>query len=143
VLDAEFDQVTYYGLGPNETYRDSFQAGRLDVWETDVDGLETPYVFPQENGNRSQVRWVQFTNPEGHGLAILGDPTLNFRASWYSQENLDEAKHRFELLRSDVIEVSLDHVHQGLGSNSCGPGPLDKDRLMPGHYTFTWTLQSV
>jgi beta-galactosidase len=143
VLDAEFDQVTYYGLGPNETYRDSFQAGRLDVWETDVDGLETPYVFPQENGNRSQVRWVQFTNPEGHGLAILGDPTLNFSASWYSQENLDEAKHRFELLRSDVIEVNLDHVHQGLGSNSCGPGPLDKDRLMPGHYTFTWTLQSV
>jgi beta-galactosidase len=113
------------------------------VWSTDVDGLETPYVFPQENGNRSQVRWVEFTNEDGHGIRIEGDPTLNFSASWYPQETLDEARHRYELVKSDVIELHLDHIHQGLGSNSCGPGPLPKDLLGAGHYTFSWTLRSI
>ncbi len=71
-LPGAFDRVAWFGRGPGEAYADSQLATRFGLYRQTVDELYTPYVFPQENGNRSDVSWVAFTNPGGTGLCATG-----------------------------------------------------------------------
>ena len=133
----------WYGRGPGESYVDSLQAGKFGVWSADVDGLYTPYIMPQENGNRSDVRWVALTDARGVGLLAVGMPTLNFSAHRYTPEDFAAAKHTHELEPRDEVIVHLDYKHNGLGSASCGPGPLEKYLLKPGPFSFSVRLAPV
>ena len=122
--------VEWYGRGPGESYVDSKMAGRLGVWRRRVEELHVDYVRPQENGNRTDVRWVTFTDPRGLGFMAHTDPlgaeTLNFSAHHYTRESLERAGHPQDLERGEWMTVNLDHAHCGLGSGSCGPGPLEQ-----------------
>lgn len=135
-----FDQIGWYGRGPGESYVDSKQAGRIDLFHATVDELWTPYVVPQENGNRTDVRWVSLTDLRGLGLVAMGDPLLNFSAHHYTTEEIARAEHPHELHRMDDISLNLDHRHNGIGTNSCGPGPRPQYLLRPEPFAFTVRL---
>ena len=133
--------VTWYGRGPGECYRDSKQAGRFGVYSGDVDDLHTPYVYPQDNGNRTDVRWVSMTDHRGMGLLAVGRPTLDFSARRFTDENLTAARHTCDLVEQEFITLNLDYAHRGLGSGSCGPGPRPEYILNPHEFAFAVRLR--
>jgi hypothetical protein len=100
-----------------------------------------PYIKPQENGNKTEVRWAAVTDARGMGLLAVGMPLLNVSAHPYALEDLTRARHTYELIRREETFLYLDHAQAGLGSQSCGPGPLPQYLLEPRETTFTVRLQ--
>ena len=74
ILPNEFDQVKWYGRGPQENYRDRKQSAFVGLYEASVSDLYFPYSRPQENGYRTENRWVELTNDSGNGLKFIGMP---------------------------------------------------------------------
>ncbi|MEU8945884.1 glycoside hydrolase family 2 TIM barrel-domain containing protein [Streptomyces sp. NPDC048489] len=127
------DRVRWFGGGPGEGYPDTRSGCLVARWESTVDGLQTPYVRPQENGARPDVRWAEIG-----GLRIDGEPEFWFTARRWTSEQLDAARHLTDLAAGDTVWVNLDHGQQGIGSQSCGPGVLPGHRLLaaPAEFTF-------
>ena len=138
-LPAGFDAVEWFGGGPGEAYPDSATAARIGRYTATVDELQTPYVFPQENGNRRDVRWVRLSDAGGTDVQFGGEPSLNFTARRWTTEDLDRARHTSELRPRDAVFVNLDVAQQGLGSYACGPGVLPPYVLnvAPAEFSFT------
>ncbi|MBM1021347.1 beta-galactosidase subunit alpha [Enterobacter sp. A11] len=138
-INGEFDQVSYYGRGPGENYPDSQQASTIDLWHTTVDEMFENYPFPQNNGNRQQVRWATLANRHGSGLLVVPEQPIHFSAWHYTAENIHAVQHCNELRRCDDITLNLDHQVLGLGSNSWGSEVLDSWRVWfrPFRYGFT------
>ena len=130
-LPGDLDNARWYGRGPGESYRDSERANLLGRYAAAVDDLHTPYVRPQENGNRTDVRWAAFTDDRGVGVRVSGDAPVDFGAHPYSIDDLDAADHVHELPRRDEITLTVDSAHCGLGSGSCGPPTLERYRVDP------------
>ncbi|GGR73434.1 MULTISPECIES: glycoside hydrolase family 2 TIM barrel-domain containing protein [Streptomyces] len=130
------DRVRWYGGGPGEAYPDTRAAALTGRWEAAVDGLQTPYVRPQENGARIDVRWAELG-----GLRIEGDPVFFLTARRWTTEQLDAAAHRTDLVPGDTVWVNLDHGQHGIGSQSCGPGPLPQYHLRaePAEFSFVFS----
>ena len=141
-LPAAYDRFAWYGRGPHESYADRKHSADVGVYGGTVDEQYVPYVMPQENGNKTDVRWAALTNAAGHGLlvaGVLGDdeaPWLNVSAHHYSIEDLTEAKHTYELKWQDEVTLNLDYAQGGLGNGSCGPGVLPQYLLQPGELSF-------
>ncbi|MFD5815863.1 glycoside hydrolase family 2 TIM barrel-domain containing protein [Streptomyces sp. NPDC127038] len=135
-LAGSADRVSWLGGGPGEGYPDTRSACMDGRWESTVDALQTPYVRPQENGARPDVRRAEIG-----GLRIEGDPAFWFTARRWTTEQLDAADHRTELRPGDTVWVNLDHGQQGIGSQSCGPGALPRYQLRaaPAEFSFVFT----
>ena len=145
-LDGALDAVEWYGRGPHENYADRKTGAPIGVYAAPVDDLYYPYIRPQENGNRTEARWLAFRDPQGIGFVVLGTPTLDWSALRYRQEDLDEGpakrgRHTFDLQRREEITVHLDHAQMGVGGdNSWGARPLDEYRLPPDEYEWTFRI---
>jgi beta-galactosidase/beta-glucuronidase len=142
-LPSTFGHVTWFGPGPGESYPDTCQAQRVGLWRATVDELYTPYIRPQENGNRMDTRWVRLADAAGAGILVTGDPTINFGAHRFTTMDLERARHTYELVPRDFITLSLDHRHNGIGTASCGPGPWEHYLLRPAEFRFSLTLKGV
>ncbi|KUJ69646.1 beta-galactosidase [Streptomyces albus subsp. albus] len=143
-VPAALGRAEWYGGGPGEGYPDTRAAAQVGRWSMPVDDLQTPYVRPQENGARPEVRWARLTAPDGTGLRIDGDPRFWFTARRWTSEQLDAAEHAYELVPSpDTVWVNLDHGQHGIGSQSCGPGVLAPYRLHAGAAGFGFTFAAV
>lgn len=142
-VPESLERVTWFGRGPGESYVDTKQAGRFGRWAMSVDDLHTPYVFPQDNGNRTDVSWVALKEIGGSGLLATGAPTLDFSASRFATEDLEAATHAHELAPRDFIELNLDYRHNGVGSASCGPGPWEHYLLRPHEFRFSIRLKPL
>ena len=141
VLPKDFHQVVWYGRGPGESYADSKLANGFGVYQCHVDDLYVPYVYPQENGNRTDVHWVALTDFRGLGLFASADIPLNFSAHRFSTDDLEKARHTDELMWRDEIHLNLDYRQNGLGSGSCGPKVLPQYELQPHEFSFTVRLK--
>ncbi|GAA1986753.1 glycoside hydrolase family 2 TIM barrel-domain containing protein [Kitasatospora viridis] len=133
---ASADAVRWFGAGPGEAYPDSSTAARLGRHESTVDALQTPYLRPQENGARAGVRWAELG-----GLRIEGDPEFSLTARRWTTEQLDAATHLTDLTAGDTVWVNLDHALHGIGTASCGPGPLPQYQLLAeaAEFSFVFT----
>ncbi|QKV67465.1 DUF4981 domain-containing protein [Streptomyces harbinensis] len=144
-LPAGLGHVRWYGGGPGEAYPDTRAAARTGRWEATVDGLHTPYVRPQENGARIDVRWAELRErpgAQGPGLRLTaGERPLMFTARRWSTEELDAAAHTPDLTPGDTVWVHLDADQHGIGTQSCGPGPLPQYHLTPAPVTFSVVLR--
>jgi beta-galactosidase/evolved beta-galactosidase subunit alpha len=139
-LAGDATDVTWYGRGPGESYVDSRESALLGRYDRAVEDLHTPYVRPQENGNRTDTRWVRFSDGRV-GLEITTDSPFDFSAHHYTTADLETTDHDGELPRRDPVFVSVDHAHCGLGTGSCGPPTLDPYRLSPSDtYEFAVSL---
>jgi beta-galactosidase len=139
-VPAGLRRVEWFGRGPGEAYADTGRAARVGRFAASVEELQTPYLRPQENGNRRDVRWA--TVGDGHGTAIRleGEPTFDLTVRPWTSEHLDQARHPTDLRADDRVWVNLDHAQQGIGSASCGPGVLPAYRLDPVPATFAVRL---
>lgn len=141
-MPGSFDQLTWFGPGPHESYVDKKESARLGVYQGSVEEQFVPYIKPQENGNKTDVKWARISNKRGLGLFIQGLPKLDFSARHYSTENLTAAKHQHDLIRLDETIVNLDYAQNPIGNHSCGEGvPLEKYFIKPEKHTFTFRLR--
>lgn len=143
-LPAAYGHATWFGGGPGEAYPDTRQASRVGLWHSTVDALQTPYVRPQENGARADVRWAELRQgPGGGGLRAEAEAHCWFSARRWTTEQLDAAAHTTDLTPGDRVWAHLDHGMHGIGSQSCGPGVLPAYRLEAGTARFAFTFREV
>jgi len=138
LLPEDMDRVTYYGRGPQATYIDRMFE-RIGVYETTVDDMWVEYSKPQENGNRTGVRWVTLMRKNGVGWLFAGDPEFAFGAGFYSHGAMQGASHSFQMTRSNTVHLNIDYAQAGVaGINSWGKTPLQKYQLKnePIKYAF-------
>ena len=140
VLDKACEQAVWYGRGPLETYPDCKEGNAIGYWKKNVEDFYFPYVLPQETGNPEDTRGAAFVTEAGNGICIASDKEFSFGALHYTQENLTQATHTNELHRTENIQLSVDYAQHGLGSASWGAECLEKDKLYPEPFTFTWKI---
>jgi hypothetical protein len=137
----QFGQVTWYGRGFGENYVDSKQASIMGVYNAAVEELHTPYVYPQENGNRTDVKWFSMSDQEA-SLLFKSRRSCELTVHDYTTEALERAKHRHELEKASYHVVHIDNMQSGLGSNSCGEEQLPpyKLGLQPFEIDVEWSV---
>ncbi|MFD3820863.1 glycoside hydrolase family 2 TIM barrel-domain containing protein [Streptomyces sp. NPDC058625] len=137
-LEGSPENAAFWFGGGGEAYPDTRAASKDLLWNASVEDLQTPYVRPQENGARADVRWVELG-----GLRIDGDPEFWFTARPWTTEQLDAARHLTDLVPGDTVWVNLDHAQHGIGSQSCGPGPLPRYVLgaEPAEFSFVFSAR--
>jgi beta-galactosidase len=140
--------VKWYGRGPWENYWDRHTASFVGVYERSAGEMYFPYVRPQENGTRTDVRWMTLTDDEGDGLLICGEPLVSVSALPYTISQLDytdsQFRHTADLVANDFIDVNVDHRQTGVGGNdSWGARPLPKYTLNAGKYSYTYRLRPI
>lgn len=143
-LPREMSHVAWFGRGPHESYWDRKTGSAVGLFENTVAGLHYAYGRPQENGNRTDVRWVKFTDDDGRGLEATGEPLIDFSAWQYTQDQLERAKHDYELGPRDFITVNLDWRQRGVGGvNSWGEHTLPQYTLRGKHFEYEFLLKPV
>jgi len=135
-LSQDLEYVSWFGRGPGESYPDSRRAAYVDLFSKKVGELHTPYVYPQDNGNRSDTRWLQLRNRAGAGVEFYSSSKFDFTAHCYSKGDLEKAEHDCEIPFRDKIYLELIHKNRGLGSTSCGPRALEKYELKIKDFEF-------
>lgn len=141
-LPEDIDRVKWYGRGPGECYSDRKLSCQFGVYGKTVDELFTNYIYPQDNGNRTDVRWMSITDIRGMGLYAEGTPSMEFSAHRYSIEDIEKAKHTFDLVKRDRVYLNLDYRQNGLGSNSCGPAQMGQHRLLSEKFNFIFRIKA-
>ncbi len=141
VLSPGLERLDWYGRGPHETYADRQEGAQVGVYSGTVDDQFVPYVVPEENGNKTEVRWASLASEDGTGLLAVGSPQFELNALHYTTADLDQARHPYELTRQDEVILHLDYAQSGLGSASCGPGRLEKYQLKAEELHFNLRLR--
>jgi beta-galactosidase len=142
-LPAVLRQVAWLGHGPGEAYRDTRSGAKLGRFAMDVAEMQTPYVRPQENGNRIDTYWASLRDGAGNGLVFRGAPTFDFTARPWTSAALDAARHTGDLAEDGLIHLNIDAAHQGIGSASCGPGTLPQYELRAEDFHMTVNLAAL
>ncbi len=114
VLAPGFRRMNWYGRGPAETYSDR-DFERIGIYRSDTTREWTDYSRPQESGNKTDVRWVEFRNPAGYGLLAVGESPLGVSAAHWTQDDLEAAEYSFQLPRRPGTYVNLDGMQMGVG----------------------------
>ena len=140
--DRSLANVSWYGLGPGENYSDSRQAAVMGIYETDVEGMHTNYVKPQENGHRENAKWLALTDSRD-GLLIKAKKAFGINVHDYTAESLRSAPHPKDIKKEDFIVLNLDYKQSGLGSNSCGQGQTEEHRTPIEDFALAFSLSFV
>ena len=142
-VNKTFDSIKWYGRGPHESYQDRKTSALFGIYQTTVKDWVTPYVRPQENANREELRWITMQNNKGNGICIVAENTSTFSASaWpYTQNVLEKTAHDFELIQHTKNSVNIDCVQMGVGGdNSWGMPVHDQYLIYPGKYRYGFYL---
>ena len=137
-----YDQITWYGRGPQENYMDRCYGADVGIYSLSLDKFMEPYVMPQENGNRCDVRWM-FLSDQNMGLLIVADSLLSMSAWPYTEENINQAKHTNELIDAGYITLNIDLKQMGVGGNdswSDVAAPLEKYQIKPAVYSYSFYM---
>lgn len=154
-LPRGFDNVTWFGRGPFENYQDRNTAAHVGKYQSSVADLYVPYIRPQENGNRTDVRWIALSNDAGVGLLAVGMPRLsvsahhNIMADFESPEagfvERHEAvnRHTIDVKPRDLVSLDLDYAQMGVGgNNSWGAETIEPYRLLEPAYRYSFRLRA-
>lgn len=136
-LPKQFSNVEWYGRGPFENYPDRKTGAKIGHYLSNANEMYVPYIFPQEYGNRCDVRWLKVQNDDGKGLMISGDELLNFSLHKYTTDNLDRAVYTYQLQESENTILNVDYEVTGVGDTATRQ--LQRYRVMPhaGNYKLT------
>ena len=146
-LPSEFDSISWYGRGPHENYWDRKTGAAIGIYQGTVMEQYHPYIRPQENGNKTDIRWVALTNNRGMRLLAVGIPLLSISAHHFLIEDFDPGlekrqRHTYHLKKRDLVTLNLDYKQMGVGGdNSWGARPHDEYSLYPQEYSYSFRLR--
>jgi len=149
-LPKEFDQLLWLGRGPHENYCDRKTSAFVGLYKSEVSAQYHPYIRPQENGNKTDARWLSLTNETGIGWMIKGEPTIDFCAQQYTMEDFDfgsqeqPLKHTFEIKKRDFITLNIDYGQMGVGGDdSWGAHTHDQYKLFYKDYNYRFSMEPI
>ena len=141
-LKPGFEKLRWFGRGPFENYSDRKRAALVDLYESTVTDQYVPYIMPQEHGNHTDVRWLSLSSGNARLLVKAAGP-MEFSASHFTAQDIDRAYHTYDLRPRAEVILNLDYRQRGLGTESCGPGPLEQYKIKPGRYAWSYNLQPL
>ena len=145
-LPRSLHEVEWFGRGPQENYTDRKTGAPVGLYSTSVGDLLTPYIRPQENGNRTDTRWVALSDSGGVGLLAVADSVMEFSALFFDDEDFDEGetptyRHVWDLNPRDHVTLDLDLGQMGVGGDtSWGARPHPQYTLPAEAYSFRFRL---
>lgn len=148
-LPVSFDHIEYYGRGPIENYSDRNSSTFIGRYNQTVAEQFYPYIRPQENGNKTDIRWWIQRNVNGDGIRITASEPFSASALNYTTQILDDGirkdqRHSEELKPANLVNLHIDKVQMGLGCiTSWGHKPLEKYMLPYADYDFTFTIKPI
>jgi len=162
VMPVDYDMMTWLGRGPHESYEDRKTSAFVGLYSGSVAEQYWPYIRPQENGNKTDVRWVAITDPEGNGLLFKGMPLLSVSAhhniledfesldrTAYSEQDDDLSdqpgnRHTTDVRPRDLTSVNIDYKQMGVGGdNSWGARTHPRYRLTEREYNYSFIISSL
>ncbi|MZD08743.1 DUF4981 domain-containing protein, partial [Streptomyces sp. SID5785] len=145
-LPGSLEHLHYYGRGPEENHWDRNDGTDVGRWSGTVREQWSPYIRPQENGNKTDVRWAALTDRRGRGLLVAGDGLLEINASHHTPEDLSVgARHDYQLTPRDEVILRVNHRQMGVGGdNSWGAHTHDAYKLLADRdYAYTYRLRLI
>ena len=139
-LDRRMGKAVWYGRGPHENYPDRKYSAPAGLYTAAAAEMSVAYERPQENGNRSDTRYLALKDQDGHGLLFIGCEQFDFSIHPYALDSLLRAEHLGELPPAAKNTLYLDYQNRGLGSASCGPPPEEPYELRPHAFRFAFLM---
>jgi len=141
ILPKTLDTLTWLGRGPHESYVDRKHSADVGLYSGSVAEQYERYVRPQENGNKTDIRWATLTSGKNNGLLIATDGTHSISAHHNTAIDYDEARHIDKVVPRDEVYLTIDAAHMGLGGASCGPRPMNQYILTASPTRFRYSLR--
>lgn len=147
-MDKSYSNVKYYGLGDGENYSDFDTQSNIGIYNQTTDDFFENYIRPQDNGNRSQVRWFELTDEKGCGIkaTALNQP-FNFKVDTIDEQSVNDGNHIEDVKQSNTSNVYINGYVRGIGSQSCGMNDTEKKykkMLFIGKsYTFSYAITPI
>ncbi len=138
-LYDDFEDITYYGCGPMESYVDKRHACYVDLFRSSVSAEHEDYIKPQENGSHCDTQYLLIKGNRNQ-LNVFSDDSFSFHTSHYRQETLTRTDHNYKLVDDGVTELCVDKIMSGVGSASCGPELAEEFRLSDKEFNFNFWM---
>lgn len=139
-IPENYSTIDWYGRGPYENYPDRKTASLIGLYHSELENFVVPYPAPQDNSNRCDVRWFSFGTSNNNVIKITGLQPLNFRAWPYSEDDLENTKHDYQLPKRDFINLNIDlNIHGVGGDDTWGAKTMEKytnSGNKPYHFGF-------
>ena len=143
-MPGEFDQMSWLGRGPHESYLDRKTSAFVGLYSGSVAEQYWAYIRPQENGNKTDVRWVTITDDNGNGLFFEGIPLLSVSAHHNTLEDFEKGKHPTDIKPRDLTSVNIDYKQMGVGGdNSWGALTHKEYRLTEKEYSYSYRIKGI
>jgi beta-galactosidase len=139
-LQNQYDQLTWFGKGPEESYNDRNYGCHVGLFHSSVKNQYVPYGMPQEHGNHNETRWLTIADKNKNGLFVEGATLIDSAASHFKVKDLHEAKHPTDLTMRKEVMLYIDLKQKGLGTGSCGPQTLPPYCLRENKYYFSFKM---
>lgn len=149
IINKEFDNVQWLGRGPFENYQDRKTAALVGNYKANVADLYFPYTRPQENGYKTENRWVTFTNKKGDGIQITAPNYFGFSAHHQYNADFDEGdfkaqRHTTDIVKRDFVNINIDEIQMGVGGDtSWGAMPHKEYQVKAENKTFSYTISPI
>jgi beta-galactosidase len=145
-LPGSFENIEWYGRGPHENYQDRKTSAIVGLYNSTVEDQYVPYIAPEENGYKTDTRWLTLTNQKGNAIMFKGNPQLCFSALHFTNEDLTreqrDGMHTIDLIPGEEVYLNIDLAQMGVGGdNSWGAKPLAKYSLPFGDYTHSFIIK--
>jgi len=141
---GEFSNFTWLGRGPLENHADRKTGSPIGLYKSTVAEQYFEYMYPQETGNKEDVRWASLTDGSGDGLMVVAEKPMAMTALNYTAKQLEAAEHPYELKPNKDITLCVDYKNRGIGSASCGTmDVLEKYNVYPAAVSFAFTLRQA
>ena len=148
-LPVSYDNMEWYGRGPHENYADRNSSAFVSIYKGKVSEQYVPYIRPQENGYKTDVRWLKMTDNNGIGLKFEGTQLIHISAHHNSIEDFDfdrskYSRHTYDIKKRDYVRVNIDFKQRGVGGDdSWGAMPFDAYRILPKNYTYGFIISPI
>lgn len=149
IIKNEYDTVTWYGRGPQENYQDRKTAALVGRYQASVSDLYYPYIRPQENGYKTDVRWTEITNNSGNGIVVTAPQLFSFSAHHQYNSDFDSGeskkqRHTIDIPQRDLTNLNIDLGQMGVGGDtSWGAEPHEQYQFSPKAMQFSYQIKPI
>ena len=149
IINKSYDNVVWYGRGPHENYQDRKTSSLVGIYNYKVSQMYFPYIRPQENGNRTDTRWLSLTNSEGNGIIIESSNLFEFSSHHQYNDDFDggdrkSQTHTYDIIKRPIVNLNINYKQMGVGGDdSWGKQPHDEYKIKPGNLSFNYSISPV